>query len=342
MEQLASDDDVRREAAIARLTVIGSRAVSRLVSLASDAAAPAAARVAAVQALDAIGDPRGVAAALSLSAGPDDRVAGAAVLVLGRAARGEGARATRAFDRLAALTLDRAASVERRLAALTGLGRGDDRTLAPIYEALRHDASSRMRRAARGQVGATTSPASLTDAAAGTLPDDPAALATLVRDESASAAITTLRQIIDVVRARERTLQNQAGRERWMAVRGQIHQQLASRKSRLAVYDLRETLDAFRGAMPVGFVAAVAAIGDVTCLEPLARAWLGPSRPEGTPRTPDRWWRDHLADAFGAIVRREGLTRRHAAVTRILERWPGAGALVAAAPISRRRTSLKA
>jgi hypothetical protein len=48
-------------------------------------------------------------------------------------------------------------------------------------------------------------------------------------------------------------------------------------------------------------------------------------------RPDDRWWRDHLADAFDAIVKREGVTRRHVVMKRILERWPGAGVLVALA-----------
>jgi hypothetical protein len=45
----------------------------------------------------------------------------------------------------------------------------------------------------------------------------------------------------------------------------------------------------------------------------------------------DRWWREHLAEAFRAIVAREALTRRHPALKLILERWPSTGVLVAAA-----------
>ncbi len=76
--------------------------------------------------------------------------------------------------------------------------------------------------------------------------------------------------------------------------------------------------------MPVGFLAAAAAIGDDACLEPLAAAWVNSS-------ANDRWWRDHVAEAFRAIVAREHLTRRHPVLRRILERWPAAGVLVAAA-----------
>jgi hypothetical protein len=45
----------------------------------------------------------------------------------------------------------------------------------------------------------------------------------------------------------------------------------------------------------------------------------------------ERWWREHLADAFRAIVKRDDLTRRHPTLRKILERWPAAGVLVAAA-----------
>jgi hypothetical protein len=59
---LASDDEVRREAAIARLAVIGARAVDAL-GRAFDARADARTRVAALRALESIGDPRTVAVA---------------------------------------------------------------------------------------------------------------------------------------------------------------------------------------------------------------------------------------------------------------------------------------
>jgi hypothetical protein len=74
----------------------------------------------------------------------------------------------------------------------------------------------------------------------------------------------------------------------------------------------------------VGFLSAAAVIGDFSCLMPLARAWVESDQD-------DRWWREHLAEAFGAIVAREALTRRHPALKLILERWPSTGVLVAAA-----------
>jgi hypothetical protein len=87
---------------------------------------------------------------------------------------------------------------------------------------------------------------------------------------------------------------------------------------------LRETLERAEGPLPVGFLAAAASVGDAACLEPIAAAWA--SAPPD-----DHWWRDHLVDAFAAIVKREALTRRHPVLKRILERQPAAAVLVAMA-----------
>ena len=78
-------------------------------------------------------------------------------------------------------------------------------------------------------------------------------------------------------------------------MRGAIHQALAARNSRLALYDLRESLLAAE-RLPVAFLAALDEIGDATCLETLAAAY------DESSRSGDTWWREHLAQAFRAIV----------------------------------------
>jgi hypothetical protein len=108
-----------------------------------------------------------------------------------------------------------------------------------------------------------------------------------------------------------------APREEWRAVRGAVHQALAARNSRLALYDLRDSLLG-TDRLPVTFLAAIEDIGDASCLEPLAAAY------DASSRSSDMWWREHVASAFRAIVHREGLTRRHAAVKRVMTRWPEA------------------
>src|SRR3990167_8946536 len=45
---------------------------------------------------------------------------------------------------------------------------------------------------------------------------------------------------------------------------------LADRGSRLALYDVRETLETVPGPLPVEFLSALTAVGDVSCLEPIA------------------------------------------------------------------------
>jgi hypothetical protein len=92
---------------------------------------------------------------------------------------------------------------------------------------------------------------------------------------------------------------------------------LAQRGSRLALYDLRESLETAKGPLPVEFLAALTLIGDATCLEAIAAA-------HARAKAKDAWWREHLARAFRDIVGRERLTKRHAALRRIEKRWPGA------------------
>jgi hypothetical protein len=320
MEDLSSGEPLRRETALARLAVIGARAVTKLSALAQNGESPGPARLAALQALEAIGDPRSLGPALNL-AERDDEIGVAAIGVLGAIARLRDARATRAFDRLAALVLDREARADRRLAGLAALEGLSERLLSPIYKALAADPNPRLNaRGTRRAAGATVPLEVLLERP---LPDDPGLITAVIREEGESAKVTTLRRAVEAIRDRERGATS-ARQAEWTAARGLVHQALAARASRLALYDLRETLEHANGLLPVGFLAAAAAIGDGTCLEPLAAAWVQSA-------AGDRWWRDHLAEAFRAIVRRERLNRRHQIFRRILERWPSAGVLVAEA-----------
>lgn len=321
--ELSSTDALRRETAIARLSVIGSRAVTRLLALAADASAAVHARVGALTALETIGDTRAGTIARSLSGDSDVRLAVGAIAVLGTLALGDDAGADRAFDRLTSLALDASIDSDRRVAACRALEGLPAKVVAPILEALKTETAAPVQaHATRAQAGATQSIDSLTD---GELPADPAVMIAIIREEGSDARVTLLRDLVDRVRTHERSTTSEAARGQWMAARGMLHQQLAARNSRLAVYDLRETLSASSDPLPVGFLAAAAAVGDLGCLEPIAASWLA--------ATGDRWWRDHLAEAFAAIVRREKITRRHATLKKILERWPQTGQLVASAPL---------
>ncbi|MEO6222276.1 MAG: hypothetical protein ABIP90_03435 [Vicinamibacterales bacterium] len=322
MTELVSGDLQRRQMALARLAVIGSRATTALVSVASDNAQGDDARVAAFEALEAIGDGRAISAAINTLTGSNEPVAVAAVGVLGRLARDKDARATRAFDQLASLALSSGAAPVIRLAALTALEGQPERLLKPIYAALAKDPASKVvARVTRRQAGGVESLESLV---AMGLPADPEVIAAVARDDGDRTPLMALKRAVDAVRAIEAKTTDTPTRERWTVVRGVLHQQLGARGSRLALYDLREALEGATYRLPVGFLSAAAVVGDTACLTPLARAWVESAHD-------DRWWRDHLAEAFRAIVAREALPRRHPALRSLLERWPAAGVLVAAA-----------
>ena len=90
---------------------------------------------------------------------------------------------------------------------------------------------------------------------------------------------------------------------------------LALRDSRIAVYDLRETIAGARGPLPVSFLSALHVVGDDTCLDGLAAAYA-----QAPPA--DAHWRHQVGAAFRAIAKRERLTRRSVAMKRIAARWP--------------------
>ena len=307
-----------REAAVARLTIIGTRAVERIMAVARSSA-PAEARMAALRALEAIGDPRGRAAVFEALADADAAVAAAAA----GAASGylRGAHGAEALDHLTRTALDTSRHGSVRAAALRAVGALDTSTIAPLLQALRNDGDTDVRAAAAAAMPARGSStnrdhaAVLAEAARGNLPKDAAELRDAVVAAGAAAPLPDLLRLIEAVRAREEA-DPPAKRAAWTGARAAAHLALASRGSRIALYDLRDSLSAGDAQLPVEWLAALAAIGDATCLEPMAAAHA---------RAGDPWWRDHVADAFRAIVTREGLTRRHAVIRKIAARWPELG-----------------
>ncbi len=95
---------------------------------------------------------------------------------------------------------------------------------------------------------------------------------------------------------------------------------LALRGSRLALYDLRESLEGGPVRLPASFLAALHVLGDASCLEPLATVWGAAG---ADPSADGARWRQQLAAAFKAIAQREKITKRHAQMKRIATRWPG-------------------
>ena len=320
LEDLTSDRDVRREAAVARLTVIGPRAVERLVTT-LETAAPAG-QAAALRALGAIGDARALEPALACLEAPDAAVAVAAAGVAGGFLRSP--HEARVLERLTDLALDRARDRRVRLAALLALEELPADTLQPIRDELRTDPDPILAAHAAGESlpEDTGDPvAALDAAAAGRLPRDPAVVRAWLQGAAATVPLSSIHRLIGALRDREAAEPAAASTADWLAVRAAAHELLGRRGSRVALYDLRETLEKAEGPLPREFMTAVAAIGDASCLEPLAAAYVRATA--GGPALLASW-PGQLVDTFRAIVRRERVTRRHAAVKRIEARWPEA------------------
>jgi HEAT repeat protein len=311
---LSAASPVARDAAVARLTVMGSRAVERLLDLAG-APDNETARIAALRTLEAIGDPRALRVALQTlkTAAIDPDVAVAAAGVARVFVRGE--KGAAAVDGLTAAALDSTRPATVRIAALRALGDLDRATLAPLLQSLATDADAALRSAAAatGTAGTRVPPADMvTRAADDGLPSDATALRHAIAQGGNDVPLPTLLRVLELVRERE-AKEPAARRVEWTTVRATAHLALAKRGSRLGVYDLRESMAAADAPLPVECLAALSIIGDASCLDAIAAAH---------DRATDAWWRDHLADAFAAIVARERLTSRHAVIKKIAKRFP--------------------
>jgi hypothetical protein len=323
IDALGGTDETRRETAVARLAVIGARAVEHLLQQ-FPAAAGSDARTGILRALEALADPRALTTARAALADGSALVQTAAIGTLRsllEAGRPDAARD--AFDAIVAVALDRERIAPVRIAAWDAIRDVPEAAREPVRRALADDPDIEVRR--RAGVSASRPLPDESDvwreAIDGRLPGSPAALKSALAAHRTSARLTDLQRLVDRVRSREQQEADAQTREEWRAIRGAIHQALAARNSRLALYDLRDSLLSPE-RLPVTFLAAIEEIGDPTCLETLAAAYGESSR------SGDTWWREHLASAFRAILHREGLTRRHAAVKRVLARWPEAGELI--------------
>jgi hypothetical protein len=282
---LRDGDAVSREAASARLRVIGARALTQLAALVRDTR-NASVRVAALVTLEGIDHPHSADIAIEALADADVDVRTAAIPVL-RAwmSREPG---TRVLEALTGVALDRAQPATVRVAALDALSDLPRDIVQPILERA-------------------------PDSGPPVFKDPQTAREWMAAHDDAPLSI--LHDIVVVAREHERIDAVAARQRDWLVVRGSVHALLARRRSRVALYDLREAFDAARSPLPLDFLSAIAALGDGTCLEPLARAWAA------TPT--ETWWRERLSEAAADIVRREHLSPRSAQLQRIRSKWPG-------------------
>jgi HEAT repeat protein len=325
IDALGGDDEVKRESAVARLAVMGPRAIEPLLH--EYGAATLRLQSGILRALEAVADPKALPIARKAVSSQHAEIAAAAVGVLRAFLTSPTPDLARdALDAVVATALDTTRPPAARLAALDAL-----RVLPPdVREAVRKnlaedpDPDVRARAVAAlpratGQGPFQEDDAVWREAVAGRLPAAPEPLKRALATRRTTARLTELQHLVDHLRGREQREAVAEWREEWRALRGAVHQALAARNSRLALYDLRDSLlDPDR--LPVAFLAAIEEIGDATCLETLAAAY------DASSRSGDAWWREHVAVAFRAIVLREGLTRRHAAVKRMMSRWPDAAA----------------
>jgi HEAT repeat protein len=295
----------RREAAIARLTIAGKRAVAQLLDAYRDST-DRDVQIAILRVLEAIGDERALGVVQrALGARGDVAIAGVAVLreFLGRP---QGSADVKALDLLLAIARDPSAERRLRAAAVRAL----DSAPADVRAAIEGLSGTESPLAA----GESPDDALWNDAVTGQLPDDPAGLRDALSTRAPAAPLADLRRLIEAIAAREQHEGRQKMRERWQAARGAVHQALALRGSRIALYDLRETLERSNAPLPSSFVGALQTIGDDSCLEPLAGAF--------TRARADARWQHQLAQAFREIVKRERITKRHSALRRALGKAP--------------------
>jgi hypothetical protein len=318
---LAHGDDIHREAAVARLAVIGSRAVDRLIRAYGEAG-DRSTRLSILRVFEAVGDRRTLPIARGAMREGGDLAVAAAGVLRSLLASEHAAASADALDALVSAALDTTTDRRLRLAAIDALqdvpGDARDRVAA----ALASDPAKDMRRAAKAMTTESGAAEALwRDALEGQLPDEPAALRELISAKAIAAPLNNLRKLVEAVREREARAQPDA--DAWRDVRGSLHQALALRGSRVALYDLRESLEAAVDPLPPSFLAALHVLGDESCLEPLAARWRAASAatPEGQRR------RHQLGETFKAITRREKITRRHAVIKRLAARHPDAAPL---------------
>jgi hypothetical protein len=277
---------IRRDAAVARLRVLGARSRSALTQLVTSTAS-ARARAAALNALEATDDRRALDAALTALSDIDEDVVVASIAVLrGWLTAAEGGRV---LDALAGVALDPARTSAARLAALDALSELPRDVVQPLTE-----------RAAA--------------AAADPSVDSPLTARQWI-ENNRHAPLSALHALVSTARERERGEASARLRQEWLVTRGAAHAALARRGSRVALYDLREAFVAPPATLPLDFLTAITTLGDSSCLEPLATTWAAAAD--------DAWLRTHLQEAAAAIVRREKLTGRHSALKRLRARHPG-------------------
>jgi hypothetical protein len=322
--RLGSARPAERESAVAGLTLVGARVLEPLAALLP--AASRAARLAALEVLEGIEDDAALPAILRLVRDADERVALRALAAAGErpdpraletltavlSARGPAVRRqgaaralarleahglVEALDPLAARLLDEGEESGLRVAILEGLLTQQPplapRTLRPLLKRLEASADPELAARARPPAGAAvedrladelTSPG-LTDEAAGRT------IAALAR--RGAAAIPALQRALERLGPLRRGADAAS-----LRARAALHEALAALDSRVALYDLREAIEAHPRAVMPALLRAASRIGDASIAPALARAVAE-----------DTALLDECARALSAVVARERLRK---------------------------------
>jgi hypothetical protein len=327
--RLGSERDAERDAAAARLRLLGERALPVLLRALREGAR--AARLAALQALDGVPPRRALPHVAALAADPEPELAGAAIRWIAANAGAPGvsalasaaghaapevalaavaalgplaaAGAPEALDALLGVLLDEARPGALRLAAfeaMPGLGARERRG---VLGRLRGTRSRALAARVEGLL-ARPGPSKPDDLAAVhrglAESSDPAQLGRLldaVARERSPASLPVLRRLLDRIGAPK-----DAGRAH-AELAGRIHGLLAAMGSRIALYDLRERLALRPVPAAAALLDAAARVGDASLVPALAA--LATDAPRLLP---------DCARAFGAIAAREKLRPRSAAL----------------------------
>ncbi len=322
--RLASPSAAERDSAVAGLTLLGARAL--LPRGAFLPTATPAARLAAVEVLERLEDRAALPILLQLARDPDERVGlraleaageradsrSIAVLAAllsgpGPAARRQGAARALArlegqglvggLEPLAKRLLDEREDPQLRCLILEGLLTRKpplaSRTLRPLLDRLASSSEPELAARARSTDGEAVEERLAAALASAGLSDEAAARTTAALARRGAVAIPPLVKALDRLGPPRR----QAG-EGPLRARGRIHEALAALDTRVAVFDLRESIAVHPRAAMASLLRAAARVGDASVGPALARA-----------AAEDAGLVDACAAALAAIAARERLRR---------------------------------
>lgn len=305
---------MEREAATARLRVIGARAVEHLLA-ALEGVSPSQRRL-ILPVLEDLPDSRVLPAVLPLARDPETSMAALTVVRQHLVGATESRRLS-TVDALGVIATDKDLPLSARSLAAELLAGPLAKT--PALPATKGRAGQQS--PSVGDEGGTTARGAaepraaepraaarlvLDEALAGRLPPSPDELRAALAREGEACSVAELQDLLGEIGQVERKTRDQIALE-WAGVRAAVHVLLAARESRLGVADLRETIERWHDRLPMGFVVAIGEVGDADCLEAVAAAYE---------RAESEWVREQMVSAFRQVMRRHALTRRHAAVKR--------------------------